>query len=270
MMDAPSHSKSKDPSVHERFDRAKALIDNGRKEEAMPLLKENITSGCSDSMVLLGLLYADGDETQRKESIALFEQADALGNDSGTRNLAYCSAIGLNTERDKAKGARLYIKAAEAGNARAMCNIGVMYDHGNGVDQDYSKAFGWYLKSAEGGYQRGMTNLGEHYLWGRGTEVNVDEAERWFKESGSPRATYRLCEIYLDIKKDETKGMEYLIRSADMKYSRGLYRYGRMIEDDDFDKAVSMYREAASKGNKDSIERLKELDLEVPERRRKK
>ena len=270
MMDVPSHSNSDDKDIAERFLKAKACFDEGKRDEAIALLKENVDSGCTDSMVYLGIIYADGNEEERKDSIRLFEKAHSLGNDSGTRNLAYCNAIGLNVEKNKEKGAELYIIAAEAGNPRAMCNIGVMYDHGNGVDLDYEKAFGWYLKSAEGGYQRGMTNLGEHYLWGKGTDVNIDEAERWFKASGSPRALYRLCEIYLDIKKDEEKGMRYLKMSADAKYSRALYRYGRLIEDERRDDAIMMYNEAAAKGNKDSIERLKELDLVVPERRRKK
>ena len=269
MLDEPSMSRSPDPKVTERFGRAVSLRGTDRTE-TVSLLRENADSGCTDSMVLLGAILADGDDGERRESVELFRKAHELGNDSGTRNLAYCYAIGLNVERDKTKGAELYTQAAEAGNPRAMCNIGVMYDHGNGVEQDFEKAFQWYLRSAEAGYPRGMTNLGEHYMQGKGTERDIDQAERWFIESGTPRATYRLAEIYLDIRGDEGKGMECLIRSAEGHYSRALLRYGRMIESERFDDAVRMYKEAASKGNRDAISRLEELDIEVPERRRKK
>ena len=269
MMDRPSKSRSNDPEVRERFDQAIQLLDDDRSE-AISLLRKNIKVGCTDSMVLLGLVFADGNEDERKESIELFRKARESGNDSGIRNLAYCYAIGLNIEKDKETGAKLYIEAAEAGNARAMCNIGVMYDHGNGVEQDYTKAFQWYLRSAEGGYTRGMTNLGEHYLWGRGTDVDLEQAERWLLKSGSPRAHYRLAELYLDHLSDESRGMEHLLKAVDGKYSRALYRYGRMIESERYDDAIAMYSEAASKGNKDSIDRLTELGAQVPERRRKK
>ena len=87
-------------------------------------------------MVRLGVAFADGDEAQRKESLELFERAASMGDSSGMRNLAYCYAVGLNCDKDKAKGAELYEKAAEMGNPRAMCNIGVMCDYGNGVEKD--------------------------------------------------------------------------------------------------------------------------------------
>ena len=180
------------------MDEAAGLIRNGEKEKARPLLEENILAGCTDSMVLLGTVLSDGTEDERNRSIALFKEAAELGNNSGMRNLAYCYAIGLNVVKDKRKGAELYTKAAEMGNARAACNIGVMLDYGNGVEKNYDEAFLWYLRSAEGGCTRGMTNLGEYYLWGRGTEKNVRKAEEWFIRSASPRAFYRLSEIYMD------------------------------------------------------------------------
>ena len=246
---------------------AAALIGNGDKEKAKPLLEENILAGCTDSMVLLGTVLADGTDEEKRRSIDLFREAAELGNSSGMRNLAYCYAIGLNVEKDKRKGAELYTKAAEMGNARAACNIGVMLDYGNGVEQNFSEAFLWYLRSAEGGCTRGMTNLGEYYLWGKGTEKNVAKAEAWFIRSGSPRAFYRLSEIYLNEKGfiDEKKGLKCLNSSAEAGYSRAMFRYGQLIEPEDKDGAVDFYNRAAMKGNQDAISRLEELGLPVPE-----
>ncbi|MBR6204499.1 MAG: sel1 repeat family protein [Candidatus Methanomethylophilaceae archaeon] len=195
----------------------------------------------------------------------LFERAAGMGDSSGMRNLAYCYAIGLNCDKDKARGAQLYEKAAEMGNPRAMCNIGVMCDYGNGVEKDPEKAFMWYERSAKGGYARGMTNLGELYMWGRGTAKDLDKAVEWLERSGSPRAEYRLAEIFLDELGDRDKGMEHLRRSAEGGYSRALYRCGSLIEEEDLGRALEMYRQAALKSNKDAICRLQELGEEVPE-----
>ena len=272
MLDQPSKSVHADKTVRDRMDQAVELIGIGEKDKAKALLDLNVREGCSDSMVLLGTILADGDDTERARSISLFQQAAELGNSSGMRNLAYCYAIGLNTEKDKAKGAQLYIKAAEMGNARAACNIGVMLDYGNGIDQDFYEAFKWYLKSAEGGYSRGMTNLGEYYLWGKGTGKNVREAEEWFMKSGSPRATYRLAEIYLDEPgfTDPDKGIKCLRKAAMMGYSRAMFRYGSVIEYEDRDTAVDLYNRAAMKGNADAKNRLTEMGLPIPAVHRRK
>ena len=257
------------------MDDAAALIGNGETEKAKPLLEENILAGCTDSMVLLGTVLSNGTEDERARSIALFREAAELGNSSGMRNLAYCYAIGLNVEKNKKKGAELYTKAAEMGNARAACNIGVMLDYGNGVEQNFEEAFLWYLRSAQGGCTRGMTNLGEYYLWGKGTEKNIHKAEEWFIRSASPRAFYRLSEIYLDAPGfiDVKKGRECLIHSAELGYSRAMFKYGTILETENKDKAVDFYNQAAMKGNQDAATRLEALGLPVPEptfRKRKK
>ncbi len=266
MMDVPSDPGSDDPEVQRSFDEAIALMkDDPLSTEAVSHLRTCIGKGCTAAMVRLGVALTDGDECQREESIELFRKAADAGDSSGMRNLAYCYAIGLNCERDKAKGASLYERAAEMGNAAAMCNIGVMYDYGNGVEKDFGKAFQWYQRSAEGGNTRGMTNLGEYYMWGRGTEKNLSKAEMWLSHSGSPRAEYRLAEIYLDELGDSEKGMEHLRRSAEGGYSRALYRCGAMIEPVDRAGAIEMYTKAALKSNRDAIARLEALGEPVPE-----
>ena len=265
MMDSPSRSSLDDAEVQENLDKAIELMEaDPLSPEAVSLLRRNAGKGCTASMVRLGLAFADGDDGQRKESFERLRKAAESGDPSGMRNLAYCYAIGLNCEKDKAKGADLYRKAAEMGNAVAMCNLGVMLSYGNGVEKDMEEAFRWYLRSAEGGCSRGMTNVGELYLWGSGTEKNVDEAEKWFRRSGSPRADFRLAEVLLDERGDVEEGMFFLRRSAERGYSRGLYRYGRVLEPDDPEKAAEMYSLAAAKGNKDAASRLEELGRPVP------
>lgn len=271
MLDYPSKSNHSEPEVRRRFEEARTLFDSGDREKAAELLEENLAEGCLDSMVLLGCILADGSEIDRERSIELFRMAANNDDPSGCRNLAYCYAIGLNVEKDKSKGAELYIKSALLGNARSACNIGVMSAYGSGVRQDYQEAYYWFVKSADGGYPRGMTNLGECYLWGRGTEKNVPEAIKWFERSETPRAFYRLYEIYRSEPgfEDPEKAEDCLKRSAEMGYSRGMVEYGRRIVKTFPQKAVEYFNRAAAKGNRDAASALEKLGLPVPESKRR-
>lgn len=266
MLDVTSKSNHLDPAVRDRFAEAYRLRERDPQSQlAKGLLAENCKAGCTASMVLLGDMYADGSEDEKKLSLNLFLSAAQLGDSSGMRNAGYCYAIGLNCERDKVKGAEWYRQAADTGNARAQCNLGVLYAFGHGVPQDSHEAFRWYLKSAENGCTRGMTNLGECYLLGNGTVPDRNEAERWFRQSGSPRAQYHLAEMFLDglggTPIDDREGMKFLRLAAGAKYSRALYRLGRMTEGEDSVSAVAMYLAAARKNNREAIARLNELGI---------
>ncbi|MCQ2079845.1 MAG: sel1 repeat family protein, partial [archaeon] len=232
MLDQPSKSTHPDGETRFRYLTALELLRSDRTPDAVNILERNISDGCVESMVLLGTILADGDEEQRRRSIHLFKMATERGSDSGMRNLGYCYAIGLNVEKDKARGAQLYIESAKRGNARSACNIGVMYDYGNGVEQNREEAFRWYTLSAERGYSRGMTNLGEYYLWGRGTAKDVQSAIKWFKASDSPRANYRLYEIYTGEEgfQDSVFGRWHLERSADMGYSKAINAFAKVLD----------------------------------------
>jgi hypothetical protein len=272
MLDYPSKSTHPDTEVQKRLSSAYELFEKGEIEEAKKLLLTNLEEGCIESSVLLGAILADGSETDRKRSIELFRIASDEDSPTGSRNLAYCYAIGLNIEKDKKKAAELYIKSALLGNVKSACNIGVMLDYGNGVKKDYKEAFEWYTKSAEGGYTRGMTNLGEYYLWGRGTPKDVDKAIYWLERSGSPRAIFRLSEIYLDEEGyiDKAKGLEYLKQSAEKGHSRSMIRYANIIEESDPQTARGLLEKAAAKGNREAIAELEKRGLPVPENTRKK
>ncbi len=264
MMDRPRQTSSKSKLVIDNFNLAVSLLDeNPRDRKAISRLRRNVFFEDTDSMVLLGTIYADGDPDERDESIALFRKAADRGNSSAMRNLGYCYAIGLNIPKDKEAAVLCYKQAMDAGNAGAACNLGVMYDYGNGTDQDYAKAFECYKFAAEHGSTRGMTNLGEYYAAGKGTERNYDLAEKWFAESGSPRAKHRLALLYMDVpsKKDWRKGLAILKESADEGYGKSMIRYADEVGGSE---AADYYTKAAAKGNPEAVEKLKALGLPVP------
>jgi uncharacterized protein len=264
MLDYPSKSVNPNSFVRSKFEKALALWKTDPKNENIKfILLDNIEKRCSDSMVLLGDIFVDGTEEEKKMALGLFIRAAEMGNNSGMRNAGYLLAIGIGCERDKKRAAEWYIKAGNAGNAKAQCNIGVMYDFGNGVPQNFEEAFKWFKRSAENGYSRGMTNLGLMYLEGKGVKKDPIEAQKWFIESGSPRALYKLSEMYLDgsdVEKNEALGMSYLLKAADAKNSKAMYRLATIKEKDDMDLALLLYKEAAAKKNKDAIAKLAEIE----------
>ena len=258
---------SDDPAVSKILADAKKAEDGGDLNEAIALYRKAADSGCSDAMVHLAMMLMDRSDDERREAIALLEKADEAGNPSGTRDLAYCYAVGIGVEKNKELGAKLYIKAAEAGNAKAMCNIGVMYSYGNGVEQDFVKAAEWYRKSAEGGYSRGMTDYACCLRDGKGVERDPELAAEWFARSKSPRAKRLLAIMKLngDGIPSDPKGARELLEDACATDSKSMVILGDMIFDEDRERAVSLFTKAASKGNADAISRLEKLGLPIPE-----
>ena len=267
MMDDIERVVSDDPVISAILDDAFRLEKDGDKASAVDQYRKAADAGCSDAMVHLAMMLIDGSEDERAEAISLLERADEAGNPSGTRNLGYCYAVGVGVEKDKELAAKLYIKAADAGNAKAMCNIGVLYSYGHGVEQDFAKAAEWYKKSAEAGYSRGMTNYAVALRDGKGVERNPNLAVEWFRRSGSPRAKRHLGIMMLEgngIPQDRNGAME-LLEDASATDSKAMVALADAIVDSDRERAVSLYNKAASKWNKDAVEKLEKLGLPVPE-----
>ena len=105
MLDYPSKTTLDDIAVQQRLSDAYELFGKGKVEEAKKLLLINMEEGCVESSVLLGAILADGTPTDRKRSIELFRLASDADSPTGSRNLAYCYAIGLNIAKDKTKAA---------------------------------------------------------------------------------------------------------------------------------------------------------------------
>ncbi len=266
-MDTVTKCSNSDVGIVETFDKAMELRDENPTESER-LLRECIDKGCTDSMVALGNVLSNGTDEQKSESLELFKKAGDLGHISGLRNAGYAIAIGVGCEVDKLEASKWYTRAAEAGHPKAQCNIGVFYDYGNGVDQDPVEAAKWFKLSAENGYSRGQTNYGEYLMTGRGVEKDTKEAAKWFAESGSNRAKFHLAELYLvgdGVPENREIALELLQDSSDGGYSKSKALLGKELLNEDREKAIDLFNQAAERGNKDAIDALNELSLPVPE-----
>jgi eukaryotic-like serine/threonine-protein kinase len=121
------------------------------------------------------------------------------------------------------------IAAANRGDATAQNALGVKYAAGeDGLPRDDTKAVEWYQKSAQQGFAKAETNLGDMYFYGRGgLAKSSDQALSWYLKAAQqdfPDAQYRLG----------------------FMYERGIGA------DKDVQRAVKLYRSAASEGYADA------------------
>ena len=86
-------------------------------------------------------------------------------------------------EKNGKKAIKWCTKAAKEGNVLSMCTLGKIYRDGEIVERDIKKAIKWYSKAAELGYEQANIHIGEIYLYGIGIEKNLEEAEKWFEKT---------------------------------------------------------------------------------------
>jgi len=121
------------------------------------------------------------------------------------------------------------IAAANRGDPASQNALGVKYARGeDGLTRDDTKAVEWYQKAAQQGFAKAQTNLGDMYFYGRGgLDKSYDQALSWYLKATQqdfPDAQYRLGYMY-------EKGLG---------------------ADKDVQRAVKLYRSAASEGYADA------------------
>jgi TPR repeat protein len=120
-----------------------------RFDEERKVLVDADNAGSTQAMVLLGEMYADGEDDA--EAVRLYRKAADLGNALAMNNLGNMYARGQGVAMDEAEAVRLYRQAADLGNSTAMYNLGLFYENGYGVTKDIAKARSYYQMAADGG-----------------------------------------------------------------------------------------------------------------------
>ena len=122
-----------------------------------------------------------------------------------------------------------------AGSAAAKRNLAQLYERGRGVERSDENATRWYQSAAAGGDRDAMYQLGTRYERGRGVKKDQALAVQWYTKAGDAglaSAQYTLGEIWekgrLGVTKDKARALEW-------------------------------YRKAAAQGNKDAVEKVKDL-----------
>jgi hypothetical protein len=179
--------------------------------------------GDTYSQYVLGTLYAEGRGTEVKYDRAIYWWREAARNDNRTAQYLLGKAYleGKLVPRDNTEAIHWLTKSAEQGNSDAEFLIGKMYLEGDAVAQDKLLARDWLDRAARQGHSDAiniMRSIANEVNYT--TMVYQESADRLMARarSGDPHAEYELAMRYQsgawDVRKDETKSLEWLLKSA--------------------------------------------------------
>ena len=150
MLDACRKAVETEPQsarLHARY--ARVLAVAGNADDAVKEARVGTELGSPMAMVLLGVMFADGNGVARDYGAAL----------------------------------KLFRTAAKKDHPYASFNLGVMLANGLGTAPDDTDAIAQFLAAAAGYDPLAMQILGEAYAKGRGVAVDPAAAERWWKKA---------------------------------------------------------------------------------------
>ena len=118
---------------------ARAAMDAGDYETAVPLLQKAADLGDATGQLWLGNCYGEGQGVQqdKKEAVKYYQLAADQGNIAAKYNLAYCYLDGKGVQQDTEKAVELFTSCADQGDAQALYALGYSYFYGDSLEQDY-------------------------------------------------------------------------------------------------------------------------------------
>ena len=163
--------------------------------------------------------------------------------------LGDCYSSGIGVRSNGSKSLTWYKKAAEIGNSEAMKNIAEAYRHGYGVKRDEAKAKEWYCKAANSGNKEAQATL-EKWLSEKEKERTEWEQRQKKAAEGDVVSLNYLGRSYLGGyhlgEKNVEKGLECLLKAAELGYAPAMERLGEYYESTSQDEmALAWYRKAA-------------------------
>ncbi len=134
-------------------------------------------------------LYVEGVKAYENNHYYLalekWQEAVDAGDVNAMFNLGILYANGQGTEKDAEQAINLYRRAAEAGLAAAQHNLGLAYYQGLGLEKSADRAKIWWERAAQQDHAQAQFNLGAMLWNGDGIEKNESEALKWFRKSSS-------------------------------------------------------------------------------------
>lgn len=122
----------------------RVLLDQGKPEEAMPLLERAAAQQYPEAMALTATHLLDGARNEDlPRAVALLQQAAAKGNPTAHWMLAECYSTGRGVVQDDGEAARHYQQAASTGVIPAQFALARAYQRGIGVQEDEPLAALW-------------------------------------------------------------------------------------------------------------------------------
>jgi TPR repeat protein len=168
---------------------AALLAENGSSSDiqiAIALLKKAVDQGNTNSLILLGDLYAAGKgvSTDLPKAISWYRNATDLGDKRGYLRLARIYELGRGVPKDLIQAVQYYELGIgfETGEQAAPFNLKLahFYEDGIGVEKDGGKAVHRYVMAGDGGNLEAMKRLEEIYSKGQlGQKPDQEKVRHW-------------------------------------------------------------------------------------------
>lgn len=202
-----------------QLDKARADIDAGNCEVAIPVLLPLAESGNKQAQFLLGYMIFTDCEYPFADSVARdwLVKAKEQGHADACYYLArFPNAQGISCIDDK-ESMNLLIEAGERGSVVAQRELGACFATGDWIgEKDEAKAIEWYTVAAEQGHAESQYDLGFMLLLGEGTDKNTLKGMEWLikaAEQGNDSACGLLADIYdeglFDVARNEEKAKHW-------------------------------------------------------------
>ena len=169
-------------------------------DTALYYLDLSATKGNTQSMMLIGEIYADGKSLVRDtlEALRWYQRAADSGSVRAMLTLAASHRSGNIVPKDR-RAVELYQRAADLGSAEAMCRLGICYETGDGVTLNSQRAYELYSQASEMGFPYAMYLLARCYVSGTYVKQDLPQAAQWFlkgAEAGNKDCCYAVGLMY--------------------------------------------------------------------------
>lgn len=138
-------------SADEINQQSKALLQQGKYNEAFPILKKSAELGNGEAQYNLGYFLQNGvaGVKNEKEAVEWYKKSSDNGFNDGHYALMMAYGNGQGIEQNFEKAFEYAMKCANNNDATCMWNVVNCYLTGNGVRADISKFKEWLIKLAK-------------------------------------------------------------------------------------------------------------------------
>ena len=167
---------------------ARALLSDGRNQDALLALQSPVDLKYPRALTLVGWMYESGRLAEKgrpdyEQALIWYRAAADKEYPEAQRKLGALYAAGNGVTRSDSAAYQWYRDSAEQGYAPAQVAVGELFEAGRGVNRDYVRALAWYTKAAEKDYAQAQYLLARMYERGRGTTRNKTAATAWYAKA---------------------------------------------------------------------------------------
>lgn len=249
------------------------------RKKALHWYMEAAKQGHSMAQYYIGADFYEGKggEVEMPKAAFWLKKSAADQEPRAQHLLAWMYWTGDGVEKSRSEAIKLWMIASNKGYALSQIALGDRYWHGEGVEEDAEEAIKMYKVAASQGNTLAQEVLAERYWKGGKIGRNLSEAYRLntlAADKESAKAMYYLGVEYSRggdfVQRDYGTAKELFEKSANQGFAKSeraladVYYSGRGVQKN-HEEARRLYRLAASKGDRQAIEKLQERFLETVE-----